>query len=116
MRTFALRDRPAYIKKRYVVSAGSWIVVVAPMNANYVGLRNVGPADNNPDHAGAVRTRTDPSDASTEDAIASGTQEGITAPFVPIRDAPCRFLKKHILLGLSSANEYDQVVVATWVQ
>jgi hypothetical protein len=60
-----------YVKSRYPITTTDWTAIVAPIDANYFGLKN---ADGS-----ALTLRTDKNDDQTEDTLSAGSQELVTA-------------------------------------
>jgi hypothetical protein len=61
----------AYVKSRYAITTADWTAIVAPIDANYFGLKNL--------DGSALLLRTDKDDAGTEDTLAAFAQEGVAA-------------------------------------
>lgn len=60
-----------YKKKRFAAPGGQFTDIVAPINCNSWSVKSSSGA--------ALTTRSDPSDATTEDSLAGGSQETLTA-------------------------------------
>jgi hypothetical protein len=64
-----MASNPNYVKKQIAIDAVSWTPIVAPIDCMGVGIKNSVSVD--------LRIRTDSADATTQDTIAAGNQDGI---------------------------------------
>ena len=67
-----MASNPNFVKKQLTVDTVSWTAIVAPIDCNGVGIKNSALVD--------LRIRTDSADATTQDTIAAGSIETISAP------------------------------------
>lgn len=97
-----------YVKSRFAITTADWTAIVAPIDANYFGLKN---ADGS-----ALLLRTDMNDALTEDTLPAWGQEGVTSgpnlSFIS-RGVP-RFPQGSTVLFVKATAGVGPVIV-TWV-
>ncbi len=88
----------AYKITQIVLPAGQWTPVSAPFNCSYFSFKSQGSL--------AIRLRTDPNDATTEDILPGGYQEVTsTVPFA--QNPRARFVANEVLFYAQPASGSD---------
>jgi hypothetical protein len=88
---------PVYSKLKLTLDASVWTPIVVPFDCNYINIRNI-------DINGVdILIRSDSTDSTTEDSIAAGSQETISAQFVPDANV-FRFNRDTIVCYLKSSS------------
>ncbi len=64
-----MASNPNYVKKQIAIDTVSWTAIIAPIDCMGVGIKNSQSVD--------LRMRTDATDATTQDTIPAGNQDGI---------------------------------------
>jgi len=64
-----MASNPNYVKKQIAIDTVSWTAIVAPIDCMGVGIKNSQSVD--------LKIRTDATDATTQDTIPAGNQDGI---------------------------------------
>ncbi len=95
----------AYCKTRVIVDTTGWTPIVAPINCNYFGLRNL--------EGSELLIRTNPDEQNTEDVLESKEFELVTAPTKLVGEFS-RFHQGETILWVK-ATSGSGPVVATWV-
>ena len=103
-----------FVKARLTVNESDWTPVVPPSDMDYLAIRC---------EASAIKIRTDPDDANTEDEIPAGIQDGVassnTSNYVGHEHARWRRRSAEdvdVACYLQSpAGQGEQTVILTWV-
>ena len=100
-----------WVKARLTVNEEDWTPVVPPSDMDYVALRC--------DEA-AIKIRTDPDDADTEDTLAAGVQDGVASGnasnYVGHEHARWRVTNSGSDVACYiQSTDGEQTVVVTWV-
>jgi len=96
----------AYSKTRVTVDTVDWTPIVAPINCNYFGLRNLEGAE--------LLIRTSKDDPNTEDVLEAKEFEAVTASTAFVGEFT-RFHQGETVLWVQ-ATSGSGPVVATWVR
>ncbi len=98
-----MASNPNYVKKQIAIDSVSWTPIVAPIDCMGIGIKNSAPVD--------LLIRTDAGDATTQDRIPSGSQDGIIVSRHAYGAAPHAAVGPRFLAGATVA--YLQAVSGT---
>lgn len=104
-----------WVKNRIDTTVNAWSPIVAPIECDYVDMRNAGSeTQGQPDDD--IYVRTDVNNPGEEDTISVGFQDGIVAPYTGRASARSWRFSVGDVLGYAQAKSGTQRLVVTFLK